>query len=86
MSYDQLITHITDLGQGDKDLGCVRFFNNVAFYIKSGIARNVVLTCGFLPIEEIMFGAAKTTNAKQQKDCAQTPGSIVDNREANYLC
>ena len=26
MSYDQLITHITDLGEGDKDLSCVRFF------------------------------------------------------------
>ena len=26
MSYDQLITHITDLGQGDRDLGCVCFF------------------------------------------------------------
>ena len=26
MSYDQLITQIYELGQGNKDLGCIRFF------------------------------------------------------------
>ena len=26
MSYDQLIENITALGQGDKDFGCLRFF------------------------------------------------------------
>ena len=27
MSYDQLITQIYELGQGNKDTGCIRFFS-----------------------------------------------------------
>ena len=54
MSYDQLITQIYELGQGNKDLGCIRFFNNT-------INNNNVFDCllnvivAFMPPKNMCF-------------------------------
>ena len=41
MSYDQLIENITALGQGDKDFGCLRFFQQHGILHQERSCKNV---------------------------------------------